>query len=160
MLNQFMDRLLGWIPWDGIARTIDSITGNPVAQTSINGAVPVTTMPGGVVHIREIDALTTTAETLDFSATPIKALSIYVVGEAAAAVLNEVVAICIDPPSNAVRDAWLTSADALTVDSQRIPVIANIGGAEFSFTSPVDYIGIKLDIGADNVRVFAIGVEA
>lgn len=139
----------------------DSVTGVATGVNSINGAVPVTTMSGGVVHIREINALTTTAETLDWSANPIKAMAILVVPEAVEVIIPHTAVICIDPPNSAVRDAWLTAADSLTADSQRIPVIAGaVTATEFSFTGPVSYVGIKVDLGASACRVFAIGVEA
>jgi hypothetical protein len=138
----------------------DSTTGEPGYQKSIDGSACVTTMPGGTVHIRESITLGTSPETFDFSATPIIAATIHCIPIATVTNENISAAVCIDPPTSAVRDAWLTAADSLSADVQRIPVFPSVP-LELSFTAAVDYIGAKIDIGTDQeCRVIIVGVEA
>ena len=124
------------------------------------GAAHISNLPGGTTRIREEIGLDGTAKTFDWSATPIKAVSIRVVNDTAGtAELEGSVAICIDPPSTAVRDAWLTAGDSLSADSNRILLQGN-SVTELVFTSPIDYIGIKVDDGTETHRVTMVGVEA
>lgn len=134
--------------------------GSEWVQTSIHGAVPVITMPGGVVHLREIDALDGTEQTLDWTGHPIQAVSIFVVPEAATTITPHTAVICVDPLSDLLRNLALTAGSSLILDSQRFPIVAGLTGEQFSFTSSITKIGIKRDIGASACRVFAIGVEA
>jgi len=130
-------------------------------QTHGSGHALTSSMPAGPTHIREDLLMSTSAVTFDFSTTPIIAATIYLVP--IATVTNEYIsaAVCIDPPSSAVRDAWLTGADALTTDSQRIPVTMQTPPIELVFTSAVDYIGGKIDIGTTaECRMIIVGVEA
>lgn len=130
------------------------------AVKSSGNGLHVTTMPGGTVHIRESITLGTSPETFDFSATPIIAATIYCVPIATVTNENISAAVCIDPPTAAVRDAWLTAADSLTADVQRYPVFPGIP-LELAFTSAVSYIGAKIDIGTDQeCRLIVVGVEA
>lgn len=127
---------------------------------SVSGAT-VSSLPGGVSRIREDNLMSTTEVTFDFSATPIIAATIYLVP--IATVTNEHISavICVDPPNSATRDAWLTGADALTTDSQRIPVTMFTPPLELVFTSSVSYIGAKIDIGTTaECRMIVVGVEA
>lgn len=115
----------------------------------------------GLARIREDLLMSTTEVTFDFSATPIIAATIYLVP--IATVTNEHISavVCVDPPSNAVRDAWLTGADALTTDSQRFPVTMFTPPLELVFTAPIRYIGAKIDIGTTaECRMIVVGVEA
>lgn len=128
---------------------------------SSNHANHITTLPGGLSHIRESIDLGTSPETFDFSTTPIIAATIYFYADAGTLTGTQMsAAICIDPPNAAVRDAWLTAADSLTVDTQRIPVFKdNI--LELSFTSAISYIGAKIDVGTTaEGRMIIVGVEA
>lgn len=120
----------------------------------------VTNIPGGITHIRKAIALSSTAVTFDFSATPIKGCEIRVCADAAgtAQLLGSVV-YCIDPPNAAVRDAWLTDANYLASDANQFSLPCNsVDG--LTFTSPVSYIGMKLDDGTETFRVVVVGVEA
>lgn len=128
-------------------------------QISTAGAGHVTTMPGGVIHIREQDTLST-AVTFDFSAAPIKACELELSMEAATTPDLNSVAFCIDPPNAAVRDAWLTAGTSLSADAQRYTARVKDGKVQLVFTSSVSYIGIKRDLGSDAIRVVAAGVEA
>lgn len=137
----------------------DPITGE--IRKNDGGAQRVTTMPEGTTHIREDLLMATTEVTFDFSATPIIACAIYLVP--IATVTNEYISavVCIDPPNDAVRDAWLTGADALTSDSNRIPVTMSMPPLEMVFTSSVSYIGAKIDIGTTaECRMIIVGIEA
>jgi len=135
--------------------------GSEWVLTSVDGAARVTTMPGGVIHIREHIALTTGAVTFDFSATPIIAAVFFLVPIATVTAEHISAAICIDPPSNAVRDAWLTAATALTTDTQRIPVLMTVPPLELIFTSAIDYIGAMVDVGTTaECKLIIVGVEA
>ena len=130
------------------------------AKGTIYGTTMVSTLPEGLQRIREKIALDGTAVTLDWSATPIKAVMIRVTADTAGtANLGDSVVITIDPPNSTVRDAWLTEGTSLTADSYRIPIPVN-GEIILSFTSSVSYIGVKRDDGTGTMRVFAIGVEA
>ena len=138
---------------------IDTATNKPVDQDNTGGAAHVTTMPGGITHIRESITLTTSAEIFDFSATPIKAATVYCVPIATITNENISAAICVDPPSAAVATAWLTAADSLTADSQRIPVSIYFP-IELVFTAPISYIGGLVDIGTTaECRLIIVGVE-
>lgn len=125
------------------------------------GAVLVSTFPGGVVHIRESIDLGTSPETFDFSANPIKAATVYFYADSGTLTGTQMsAAVCVDPPNAATRDAWLTAADSLSADSQRIPVFKD-NSLELVFTSPVSYIGAKIDAGTTaEGRMIIVGVEA
>ena len=117
--------------------------------------------PGGLSHIREDLLMDTAGVTFDFSTTPISAAVIYIVPIATVTGEHISAVVCVDPPSVAVRDAWLTGADALTTDSQRIPVTMFTPVLELVFTSPVSYIGAKIDIGTTaECRMIIVGVGA
>ena len=138
----------------------DSGTGLKGLVEESNGQLHISTLPAGTARIREHIALSTTEATMDWSATPIKAVSITVTQDTAGtAELNGSIAICIDPANDTIRDSWLTGATTLTSDSQRISIPVNTT-IEIAFTSPIDYIGMKLDDGTGTYRVFAVGVEA
>ena len=137
----------------------NSTTTDPEFIESASGALLTTTIIGGITHIREEIGEDATAKTFDWSATPIRAVSITVTADTAGtAQLPESLVICIDPPNSAVRDAWLTEADSLTSDSQRIAIPINTT-SDFLFTSDISYIGFKRDDGTGTLRVFAAGVE-
>ena len=128
-----------------------------------NGAVPVTTMLGGKGAIYEIDALST-AQTITFL-NPVKAITIYVMPEAATTPTLNSAVVCIDPPNAAIRDAWLTAGSG---SSQRIPIPANNdkGKEEMIFIdslgkqASISTLGIKRDLGSDALRAFIVAVEA
>ena len=137
----------------------DSTSGNPVPTVSTSGMLHVNQGIVGAVHIRESQTLGTSAETFDFSTTPIRAATIYLMPIATVTNENISGAVCIDPPNATVRDTWLTVADSLTSDSQRIPV-SIYQPLELIFTSAIDYIGGKIDIGTDQeCRMIVVGVE-
>lgn len=138
----------------------DSNPAEMIKQRYINNAASVTTMPGGLAVIRESITLGTSAETFDFSAQPIIAATIYVMPIATVTAENISAVVCIDPPSALVRDTWLTAADALSSNSQRIPV-SIYQPLEVVFSSAIDYIGAKIDIGTDQeCRLIIVGVAA
>jgi len=129
-------------------------------QKGWDGFAAITSMPGATFHIRESLTLGTSPETFDFSATPIIAAAIYVIPIATLTAVHQAVAVCVDPPNAAVRDAWLTGVDSLSADTQRVPVLWDYP-QELVFTSPVSYIGAKIDVGTDQeCRLIIIGVEA
>ena len=147
--------------------TATTKTGNSTTKPALErqkgtaGSAHVTSIPGGISRIREDLLMSTTEVTFDFSATPIIAATIYIVP--IATVTNEHISavICVDPPNSATRDAWLTGADALTSDSQRIPVMMFTPPLELVFTSSVSYIGAKIDVGTTaECRMIVVGVEA
>lgn len=149
----------------GTTGTID--TGNTIVDVTSGAAhvLEVNELPPGVQTLREHIALSTTAATLDFSATPIKAVRLSVTSDTAhTAEMVAGLAYCIDPPNSAVRDAWLTEGTSLATPTNRF--LLKVGGEvtlvfRDSFGTPVgvDYIGIKLDDGAGTLRVVAVGVE-
>lgn len=56
---------------------LETTTGHQEMVKGTNGAAHVTALPGGTARIREITDLTSTAQTMDWSATPISAVAIY-----------------------------------------------------------------------------------
>ena len=144
---------------NGAAWITKSISGaglviNDMVQGFIMGKRIVAT------HIREINVLTTTAETLDWSTTPIAGVSLVITQEGGGtAEYLASVAICVDPPNSSVRDAWLTAGDSLTADSQRYGVPINQEGSLTFDGENISYLGIKQDGGTGNLRVFAVGYE-
>lgn len=137
-----------------------SSDGKQEAVKGTNGAALVSTMPGGSICIREDLLMDTSGVTFDFSATPIKAATIYILPIATVTNENISAVVCVDPQSAAIRDAWLTGADALSSDSQRLPVTI-YAPLELSFTAPIDYLGAKIDIGTTaECRMIVVGVKA
>jgi hypothetical protein len=118
-------------------------------------------MPVGQMRIREEDALDTTRKTFTFSSPGIKAVVITVAPEAQAVAGTNIdaVAVCFDAPTDTIADTWLTAGDSNTVDSQRYILKANGEPQTFIFTSPITRIDLKSDIGANALRVVAVGVE-
>jgi len=130
-------------------------------QIRIGGTALVTTSPAGQMRIREEDALDTTRKSFTFSSPGISAVKITAAAEAlaVAGTAIDAVAVCFDAPTDAIADAWLTAGDSNTTDSQRYIVKANGEPQDFVFTSPITRIDIKRDIGANALRVVAVGVE-
>lgn len=125
----------------------------------VGGALLVNTQLPGLMHIREEDALGATAVTFEWPAPGITAVEITALSEAAPDGFSSIV-LCIDPPTDVLRDAWLTAGDNLTMDAQRLQLRANGEPMLIQFTAPVTKIGIKRDTGADALRVTAVGVGA
>lgn len=130
-------------------------------KTHSNGAA--FTLSGIAVkatHRREINTLVGTEETLDWSGTPIHGVIFMAVQEAAGtAELRASVAYCIDPPSDAVRDAWLTAGDALSTDTERDVFPINSEEEVYFGGATVTKIGVKREFGSENIRLIAIGIE-
>lgn len=140
-------------------------------QTHVGGAALVSdlsSLPVGIPHIREKLALSTTAVTFDFSATPIKAAKITVTSDdAGVAEFVHAIAYCVDPPNDIIRDAWLAEGDNLTGDTNRL--LLKVGGEETLVfkdangeSTTIDYIGVKVDDlggGTPTVRIVVLGVE-
>lgn len=133
--------------------------GTAWVQTHSGGAALVNTQLSGPMHIREEDALGATAVTFEWPAPGITAVEITALSEAAPDGFSSIV-LCIDPPTDALRDAWLTAGDNLMMDAQRLQLRANGEPMLIQFTAPVTKIGIKRDTGADALRVTAVGVGA
>ena len=122
------------------------------------GAAHVTTLAGSETHIREDLLMATTEVTFDFSLTPIRSAVIYLVPIATVTGEHISAMVCVDPPSDLVRNTWLTGADSFSADSNRIPVTMFTPALELSFTSPISYIGAKIDIGTtDECRMIVVG---
>lgn len=140
-----------------------TVTRNGVRYESVgvDELIPhVTTTPGGVARIRQEAALGATAVTFDFGSPGISALKLSAASEAAGtAELAATVAFCIDPPSDATRDAWLTAGDSLAADSQMYPLHADKENDTLVFTSPVRYIGAKRLWGSQALTLIGVGVE-
>ena len=138
----------------------DSVTGNDADQLSTVGAAYVTTSPGGVARIRQEAALAGTAVTFTWPAPGVSAVKLQIASEAAGtAELAAAVAYCIDPPNQAVRDAWLTAGDSIAADSNMLLAFANVENDTLVFTSPITTLGLKRLWGSQALTAIAIGVE-
>lgn len=135
--------------------------GSAWEQISTSGAGHVLLGFSGQARIREEDALAGTAVTFTWNSPGISSVVLQAQSEALAVAGTQIdtVAICIDPPSQAVRDSWLTAADSNSTDSQRILVKANGPDVELFFSTPITKLGAIRDLGANNIRLVAIGTE-
>lgn len=128
----------------------------------------VTGLPPGIGHLREYDLNTANPATFDFSDTPLKAAVIWAMNDGTTSEEFSYITYCIDPPSDAVRNLWLTQGDHLTTDSHRFPLRADgrpsgplIFVNDNGQGAPITKIGVKNDVGtAAEIRVFVYGVEA
>jgi hypothetical protein len=147
--------------WESDTDKIYEWDGDSWVLKSIGGAGLVTTSVGSITHVREQQNLDATAVTFDFSATPIRGMTVISINDGTTTEEYNSAVIVIDPPNAAVRDAWLAETGDVAVDTQRIPIVANGQPQEFVFTSDVSYIGAKHELGTENeIRLFVIGVEA
>lgn len=131
-----------------------------VPVRTVAGAIPVTTTPGGIARIRQEAALAGTAVTFTWPSPGIRAVKLQIASEAAGtAELAAAVAYCIDPPSQAVRDAWLTAGDSIAADSNMLLAFANVENDTLVFTSPITTLGLKRLWGSQALTAIAVGVE-
>lgn len=137
-----------------IPHYLNKITGKPEPQEGIGGAV--NTMPAGITRPREEDALDGTRKAMTWPSPGIFALQLQISGEAQTTADTNAAAFCFGAANDAVADAWLTAGDSLTVDSQRH--VLRPGTYNYVFSSPILRLDMKRDLGADALRVVAVGV--
>jgi hypothetical protein len=136
--------------------------GRPLPETggSSSGFGHVTTSPGGLARIRQEAALGATAVTFTWSAPGVSSVKLSIASEAAGtAELPAAVAYCIDPPNDAVRDAWITAGDSNSNDSQLLIAFADKENETLVFTSPITKLGLKRLWGSQALTAIAVGTE-
>jgi hypothetical protein len=139
---------------------ISAITGYPEDLLSTNGAAHVTTSPGGFARIRQEAALGATAVTFTWLSPGVSAVKLSIASEAAGtAELPAAVAYCIDPPSDLVRDSWLTAGDSIAADSNMLIAFADKENETLVFTSPITNLGLRRLWGSQALTVIAVAVE-
>lgn len=120
----------------------------------------ITMGPVGQARLRHEAALAGTAVTFTWASPGIRALKLTIASEAAGtAELPAAVAYCINPPSAATRDAWLTAADSISADSQMLVAFADKENDTLVFSSPITTIGLKRLWGSQALTAIAVGVE-
>jgi len=136
--------------------------GLPLPETgkSSAGIAIITDAPGGISRIRQEAALGATAVTFTWPSPGISAVKLFVASEAAGtAELPAAVAYCIDPPNQAVRDAWLTAGDSISADSNMLIAFADKENGNLVFTSPITTLGLIRLWGSQTLTAIAVGVE-
>ena len=138
----------------------DTATGELVEQKSTGGAAHVATVPSGLARVRQEAALGATAVTFTWASPGVSAVKLSIASEVAGtAELPAIVAYCVDPPSVAVRDAWLTAGDSISADAQMFLAFADKENETLVFTSPITTLGFKRLFGSQVLTVVAVGVE-
>lgn len=114
----------------------------------------------GLSRIRQEAALSGTAVTFTWPLPGISAVQLSIASEVAGtAELPAVVAFCIDPPSVAVRDAWLTAGDSIAADAQMLLAYADKENETLVFSSPITTLGLKRLWGSQALTAVAVGIE-
>lgn len=134
--------------------------GNSWIHTGTAGSTHVTATPGGLGRLRHEAALGATAVNFTWAPPGVKSVKLLIASEAAGTPeLPAVVAYCIDPPSDAVRDLWLTAGDSIAADSQMLIAFADNENESLVFTSPITKLSLKRLWGSQALTAIAVGVE-
>lgn len=136
---------------------ITDISGGSTQASGVSGRIQVTTGTGGQARVREKNAVAGTRVSFTWT-TPVTEVTFIVLREAAAVVsataaaLAASIATCFGAPTDATADAWLTSTNSGTVDSQRFIVMEN-ERTTFHFSSSITRLDFLRYTGAEALTV-------
>jgi hypothetical protein len=129
---------------------------NPV---SVSGAGLVTPDRPGQARICERDAVDATVVEFDLSNYPVSEVFAKALNEAATTPELNSIALCFGAPNVATATAFLTAGNRLLGEGQRLVITPKDGIVKFGFTSPIDKIHSKRDLGSDAMRLICACTE-